>query len=41
VGVSVRIRSRNADEETVRIASFAETAVVWRFLDDTIMGAIR
>ena len=28
-------------EEALAIAGFSETAVVWRFLDDTIVGAIR
>jgi SAM-dependent methyltransferase len=28
-------------EESLAIAGFAETAVVWRFLDDTIVAAIR
>lgn len=28
-------------EETLALAGFSETAVVWRFLDDTIVGAVR
>ncbi len=28
-------------EEALALAGFSETAVVWRFLDDTIVGAIR